>query len=207
LQPYYDKLFNLSLERLVLLNPNTYKKLKEEVKNKGLIQEMKIKLAKIYGQLEKFLDEIYNLNEFSLIVMTNRYAIQLKLINDFLYQKVRIRRLLPDYEYKFQQFPPNIGLDEFLQKLEIFRQSKLSFDIISELVRMREQAAARVLFLLDLRGRYQILQYDIFKYMDKIRKFFDNPKELDEIYKKYVYPYFDTPKIQLMRVRENSCNF
>jgi hypothetical protein len=37
LQPYYDKLFNLSLERRVILDPNTYKKIKKILKGMDLL--------------------------------------------------------------------------------------------------------------------------------------------------------------------------
>jgi hypothetical protein len=195
LVPYYNKLFNLPLERQTLLNPYVYKKLKEKIKKEGLTQDNKILLARIYGQLKKFENEIYSLDFNALSLMITKYSIQLKIINRTLYDVAKIKKILTQYEYKLSDFPPNIGLDEFYKKLESFREAKFPTEAIAELFRMREQAAARVLFATDLRTRYQILRYDIHKYMEEIRKFFENPQELNYLYTQYIFPYFDLPEI------------
>jgi hypothetical protein len=156
---------------------------------------MKIRLAIIYGQLQKFLNEINDLDEHQLNVMLNRNSIQLKLINDFLYTKAGIPRLLSDYEYKYPQYPPNIGVGELLLKLDTYGQTELTSDIIAELKRMREEVAARTLFLDDLKVRISILLYDIIKYKEMIRDMFDKTDELYDIYYQYVEPFYNVPKL------------
>jgi hypothetical protein len=187
LLPYYDKLYNLSLERQILLNPDLYKTLK---KQKGkLTQNKKILLARIYGQLKKFENELYSLDLNVLSTLNIKYAVQLKILNTTLYDVAKIKKILTEYEYKVTPFP-NIADNEFYKKLESFREAGFPLDAIAELYRMREQIAARLLFASDLRTRFQNLMYDIHKYMEKIRELFENPEELDSLYTQYVFPYF-----------------
>jgi plasmid maintenance system antidote protein VapI len=199
LHPYYDKLYNLSLERLALLNPGTYNKLEKEVKEKGLTEEMKIKLAKIYGQLEKFYIEIFNLDQDALWLIINRNSIQLELINDLLYRRARIPRLLPDYEYKFHlHIPsPKIGLTDMMKKLEVYEKSEFTH-VISQLHRMREEAAARILLSFDLSTRISLLEDQINENKRRIEKLFGNPGELLEIYQRYIYPHYDVPRLYVI---------
>jgi plasmid maintenance system antidote protein VapI len=197
LQPYYDKLYNLSLERLALLNPSIYDKLEKEVKEKGLTEEMKIKLAKIYGQLEKFYIEIYSLSHDALWFDINRNALQLNLINDLLQRRAKISRLLPELEYKFHlHIPsPKLGLTDMMKKLEVYERSELTEDIISQLNRMREEAAARILFSFSLSDRITQLEMQIEENKRRIEKLFGNRVELLGIYEKYVYPHYDLPRL------------
>jgi hypothetical protein len=197
LHPYYDKLYNLSLERLALLNPGTHDKLEKEVKDKGLTEEMKIKLAKIYGQLEKFYIEIYYLDQDALWLIISRNSLQLELINDLLYRRARIPRLLPEYEYKFHlHIPsPKIGLTDMMNKLEVYERSELTDDIISQLHRMREEAAARILLSFDLSTRISLLEDQINENKRRIEKLFGNLGELHEIYQRYIYPHYDVPRL------------
>jgi hypothetical protein len=197
LQPYYDKLYNLSLERLALLNPGTYDKLEKEVKDKGLTEEMKIKLAKIYGQLEKFYIEIYYLAQDALWFDISRNSLQLELINDLLQRRAKISRLLPEYEYKFHlHIPsPKLGLTDMMKKLEVYERSELTNDVISQLQRMREEVAARLLLSLDLFNRISVLEDQINENKRRIEKLFGNQGELLEIYGKYVYPHYDLPRL------------
>jgi uncharacterized coiled-coil DUF342 family protein len=55
---------------------------------------------------------------------------------------------------------------------------------------MREQVAARLLFIKNLETRYKTLTKQINEYKNKIKELFDSPDELFNIYKQYVLPYF-----------------
>jgi hypothetical protein len=194
LVPYYDKLFNLSLEIQTILNPNLYKRLKEKIQKEELTQDNKILLAKIYGQLIKFQHEIHSLYVNAISVMLTKYSIRLKVINRTLHDVAKIKKILTRYEYKYGDYPSNIGDDEFYKKLESFREAGFPHETIVELFRMREQIAARLLFTIDLENRYKKLTEQIIYNKGKIIQFFDNPNELFNIYRTYVFPFYDLPE-------------
>jgi hypothetical protein len=188
LLPYYDKFYNLSLERHAILNPNLYERLKEKYKKEGLTQNNKILLAKIYGQLIRFQHEIDVLYVNALYDLNTKYSIQLKILNRTLYDVAKIKKILTQYEYKSYDFP-DIVENEFYKKLESFRQAGFPLDTIVELYRMREQVAARLLFIKNLETRYKTLTKQIDEYKNKIKELFDSPDELFNTYKQYVLPY------------------